>query len=112
MAAAEHPLLDRVEPVLPVLHLLVRCEPVLDEVQLAAGLSTRRSSASAAWRSGIVHIVQVESAASKLSSSNGSDWPSRPARRTGVAVARTRFSGELPPTSAGSTADTLVTARG
>ena len=34
--------------------------------------------------SGIVHIVHVDSAVSKLSSGNGSDWPSRPDRSTGT----------------------------
>ena len=59
-----------------------------------------------------MHIVQVESAASKASSSNGSDCPSSPARRTGVVVARTRCSASPQATSAGSTAATPVTARG
>ena len=60
------------------------------------GLSTRRSSARAATLSGIVHIVHVESAASKLLSSKGSDWPSKPDRSTGTPLPLQSFVGELP----------------
>ena len=62
--------------------------------------------------SGIVHIVQVDSAASKRSSGNGSDWPSSPERSTGTVVARSRFAASFQPRSAGSTAATRVTAAG
>jgi hypothetical protein len=62
--------------------------------------------------SGIVHIVHVDSAASKLSSSKGSDWPSRPDRSTGTPLAFSRSSVSFQARSAGSTAATLVTAAG
>jgi len=62
--------------------------------------------------SGIVHSVQVETAASKLSSANGSDWPSRPARCTGTLASPTRLAASFQATSAGSIADTRVTAPG
>ena len=45
------------------------------------GFRTRRSSASAAAMSGMVHIVHVDSAVSWLSSSSGNRCPSRPLRR-------------------------------
>ena len=57
-------------------------------------------------------MVHVDSAVSKLSSSNGRDWPSRPDLSTGTLVALRRFSASFQPTSAGSTADTRVTAAG
>ncbi len=57
--------------------------------------------------SGIVHMVQVEIAASKLSSAKGSDWPSRPARSTGIEVAPRRAAASFQPSSAGSTAETF-----
>ena len=60
--------------------------------------------------SGIVHIVQVESAMSKLSSANGSDCPSSPERSTGVAVSARRLRASFQPMSAGSTAATRRTA--
>ena len=62
--------------------------------------------------SGIVHIVQVDSAVSKLSSGNGSDWPSRPERSTGTAAAATRLRASFQPVPDGSTAATRVTAAG
>ena len=58
VAAAEQPLLERLEPVLPAAHALVRRQAVLDEVHRAPGLSTRRTSDSAVATSGIVHSVQ------------------------------------------------------
>ena len=62
--------------------------------------------------SGIVHIVQVDSAASKLSSGNGSDCPSRPDRSTGTGAAATRSRASFQPVSDGSTAATRATAAG
>ena len=62
--------------------------------------------------SGIVHIVHVESAASKWSSGNGSEAPSSPERRTGTLVSRTRSAASFQPTPAGSIASTPVTAAG
>ena len=59
-----------------------------------------------------MHIVHVESAVSKLSSSNGSDCPSRPDRSTGTLDARRRLAASFQPRSAGSTAATRVTAAG
>ncbi len=76
------------------------------------GLRTRRTSANAASTSGIVHIVHVESAASKLSSGNGSCCPSSPDRSIGTLVPASRFSASFQPRSAGSTAATRVTASG
>ena len=49
---------------------------------------------------------------SKLSSGNGSDWPSRPDRSTGTLLAATRFWASFQPVSAGSIAATLVTVAG
>ena len=60
----------------------------------------------------MVHIVQVESAVSKLSSSNGSDCPSRPDRSIGTLDARRRLEASFQPRSAGSTAATRVTESG
>jgi hypothetical protein len=59
-----------------------------------------------------VHIVQVDSAASKLSSSNGSDCPSRPDLSTGTLLAPSRFSASFQPRAAGSTAATRSTEPG
>ena len=112
VAAAEQPLLHRLEPALPATHALVRGHPVLDEVQPASGPEDAPHLRSAAATSGIVHIVHVERAASKLSSANGSDWPSSPARCTGTVVALTRRAASFQPTSAGSTAATRVTVGG
>ena len=86
--------------------------PCSTNCRAAPGFSTRRSSASAAPTSGIVHSVQVEIAESKLSSSKGSDWPSRPERSTGTGEARTRSAASFQPTPAGSTAATRVTPAG
>ena len=96
MTAAEEALLDRLEAVLPALHVLVRGKAVLDDVQAAAGLRTRRSSSSAAAMSGMVHMVHVDNAASKLSSGNGSVAASTPARWTGCSSRAEPLGGKLP----------------
>jgi hypothetical protein len=57
-----------------------------------------------------VQSVQVDSAASKLSSANCKDCPSTPDLSTGTLVALRRFSASLQPRSAGSIAATRVTA--
>ena len=59
-----------------------------------------------------MHIVQVDSAASNVSSPNGSDAPSRPERWTGTVLASSRLRASFQPTSAGSIAATRVTAEG
>jgi hypothetical protein len=73
------------------------------------GLRTRRTSERAASMSGIVHIVQVDRALSKLSSGNGSDCPSSPDLSTGTCVAARRLPASFQPMSAGSTAATRLT---
>lgn len=59
-----------------------------------------------------MHIVKVDSAASKEPSANGSSWPSNPARETGTVAAASRSRPSPQPTSDGSTASTRVTAGG
>jgi hypothetical protein len=60
----------------------------------------------------MVHKVHVDTAQSQLSSSNGSDWPSRPDRSTRMLVAARRLAASFQPRSAGSMAATSVTADG
>ena len=62
------PASDRLEPVLPAPTPSSGARPCSTKWRVPPGRSTRRSSASAAPTSGIVHSVQVESAESKLSS--------------------------------------------
>ena len=59
-----------------------------------------------------MHSVHVDRAESKLSSGNGSCWPSRPDRFTGTVLALTRFWASFQPVSAGSIAATWVTVAG
>ena len=54
----------------------------------------------------------MDRAVSKLSSANGSDWPSRPDRPTGTVLALTRLAASFQPVSAGSIAATRSTAGG
>ena len=70
---------------------------MLDEAQRAARLEHTPNLGQSLLMSGIVHIVQVERALSKLSSSNGSDWPSRPDRSTGMLDARRRLAASFQP---------------
>ena len=56
--------------------------------------------------------VQVLTAASKLASPNGSDWPSRPDRETAMVIAASRSPASFQLRSDGSTAVMLVTADG
>ena len=70
--------------------------PCSTKCSVPPGFRTRRSSPSAASMSGIVHIVHVDSAASKLSSGNGSVAASSPARCTGMLVSREPLGGKLP----------------
>ena len=74
----------RLEAPLPAADRLVGRQAVLEEVQGAAGLEHPPDLAQGGADVGIVHSVQVVSAASKLSSGNGSDCPSSPARWTGM----------------------------
>ncbi len=86
--------------------------PCSRKCRVPPGFTTRRISLRAAPTSGIVHSVQVDSAASKLSSGNGSDCPSSPERYTGTVAALTRSAASRQPRSDGSTAVILVTAAG
>ena len=84
---------------------------MLDEVQGAA----RRGAHGGVGRtaeemSGMVHIVQVDSAVSWLSSSSGKRCPSRPPRRTGMAVLARRSAASSQARAAGSMAVTSLTA--
>ena len=95
VAPAEEPLLQRIEPVLPAAHLLVRGQSVFDEVQRAARLEDPPHLAQRGGgvgdgaqrpggQRGVVAVV-----------GHGSDCPSRPARRPGPATPR----GAWPPAS-------------
>ena len=84
-------------------------ESVLDEVQRAARLEHPAELGQRGVEFGIVHIVHVDSAASKLSSANGNCWPSRPARSIGTVAVGEPLLGELPADSAGSTRRDFVT---
>ncbi len=86
--------------------------PCSTKCSVPPGTSTRRSSASAPATSGIVHIVQVDSAESKLLSGNGSALPSKPARSIGTRARATRGAANRQPRSAGSTAVTEATVSG
>jgi hypothetical protein len=112
VTAAEQALLDRLEAMLPVADPLAGGEPMLDEVQRSARLEHPPQLGQGGGDARDRAHLHVDSAASKLSSSKGSDWPSRPDRSTGTPLAFSRSSASFQARSTGSTAATLVTAAG
>ena len=96
MAPTGDGFLDRFEAVLPPLDVRVRGETVLDEMQCAAGFEDAPDLPECGVASGMVHIVHVDSAVSKLLSGKGSDWPSRPDRSIGAGRRRQPLAREFP----------------
>ena len=86
--------------------------PCSTKCSVPPGLSTRRTSRSAATASGIVHSVHVLSTASADSSSNGSRCPSSPAISTCTGDAAIRPAASFAPVCIGSTARSRVTSGG
>ena len=76
------------------------------------GRRMRRTSPNAREASGIVHNVNVDSAASTDASASGISWPSRPMNSTGTEAAAIRGAASFRPTPEGSTARTRSTSSG
>ena len=112
VAAAEHAASAPARGGAASAHALVGGQPVLHEVQGAAGLEDAPDLGSARASPGSCTSSTWTARRRSCRPSNGSDWPSRPERSTGTLAALRRFAASFQPRSAGSTAATRVTRAG